>query len=289
MSRLCCSDPKLFALYEHGKLKTDVRLKSSHDCSDLPEHPVSSDLLQTYTTQLADIIKQTTDEIVLVDTSPEALRLFTEAMYGKSLKDACSNKYRYLREAVALGFFGHEYEVEEMQPALCEILANPEKVSVAQLDWPLLIACYRDIPQGLHYLQDALFQVLFASFVAGIGAVQSTETIAGYVANHENFSSPKTELAKLIKPRHVNLWLCHMNGTATAGYGYSMRSQPSIRAGQIRIALELTATAQYQSQDVSDLWVQKVVVPIFAVESDDPEMKDEIDAWVTFRNSLKPC
>ena len=38
-----------------------------------------------------------------------------------------------------------------------------------------------------------------------------------------------------------------------------------------------------------DLWVQKVVVPTFAVESDDPGMKREIDEWVTFRNSLKPC
>ncbi|KAL3145997.1 hypothetical protein ABBQ38_015357 [Trebouxia sp. C0009 RCD-2024] len=126
MSRLCCSDPKLFALYEHGKLKTDVRLKSSRDCSDLSEHPVSSDLLQTYSTQLADVIKLTTDEIVLVDTSPEALRLFTEAMYGKSLKDACSSNYRYLSEAVALGFLGHKFEIEQVQPALCEILANPE-------------------------------------------------------------------------------------------------------------------------------------------------------------------
>ena len=81
-------------------------------------------------------------------------------MYGKSLKGACNNKYRYLNEALALGFFGHAFEIEQLQPALCEILANPEEVGLAQLGLPLLSASYRDMPEGLEYLQDALFQVM---------------------------------------------------------------------------------------------------------------------------------
>ena len=38
-----------------------------------------------------------------------------------------------------------------------------------------------------------------------------------------------------------------------------------------------------------DLWVQNIVVPTFAVQSDDPDMSFEVQQWITFRNSLKPC
>lgn len=102
------------------------------------------------------------------------------------------------------------------------------------------------MPEGLQYLQDALFQVLFATCMKVIVLFKALKQLQVMLANYENFSSPITELASIIKPRHVNLWLCHLNGTATAGYGYTMSSLPSVRAGYTRTALELIATAQHQ-------------------------------------------
>ena len=163
MSRLCCSDPELFGRYSNAQLETDLSVKSSVDSAI---HPVSLRVLQTYSDQLADIaevgLSCGNSDLVLVDVPPKALEVFIHAVYGKSFTETlvpgivsdCD-----IRSVQDVLFFGHKYNINQVQPAICDIITS-HLDEFASCDNSDVIEFYNKVPTEYHAVQDAIFQIM---------------------------------------------------------------------------------------------------------------------------------
>lgn len=198
MSRLCCDDPDLYARYQEGQLETDVCLKSSPTVDE--GHPVLSGLLQTYSEPLGEIAKTavstSSGDVVLPpeDGSSRTLELFVGAIYGNSLKQACSTC-----DVPELSWFGHKYNIQAMEAALCAVVASYSSTMCLHT----AVKLYETVPDGFLDLKDVLFD-----------RVMHTE------GSHEGHSFQ-------IQPRHVNVWLKHLKELT----GYAFAKNPDVWRG----------------------------------------------------------
>ena len=165
-SRLSCSDPALFTRYSKGVLKCDLYLKPSLSSAG---YAVSLAILQTFSDRLADFALAASDDGLVLEEDDQVLRLFVEAMYGRSLKQTCL----VAEDMKNLVCFGHKYNIEQMEPALCEVLAQRDHKA---LEWA-----------GL----DAVFSLLLA-----YGKSHGLK-----IENHE----------VVLSPRNVTSWLQSVN------------------------------------------------------------------------------
>lgn len=195
MSRLCCSDPGLFARYSRGQLVTDLSLKSSLGTA---RHSISSVLLQTYSVQLADFatiaLTSSSKELVLEDASPRALELFVHGIYGISIDKTLSDSTDCLTESnidicdiKEIWAFGHRYNIGQIEIAVCDLITShlPELGLSKAND---VINFYNSVPTESDDLQDAIFQILLG------------------FQEEQNFliMDPKEHIFIKIAPRHVN-------------------------------------------------------------------------------------
>ena len=181
MSRLCCADPHLYLRYQQGLLETDVCLKLASALNE--GYPVSSGLLQTYSEPLGEMAKtatSTSSDVVfpVEDVSSRTLGLFVGIMYGRSLQQACT-----ICDVLDLSWFGHRYNIQAMQPALCQFFLAQDSDNVYQL-FTNAVKLYETVPVDFEDLQDVLF-------------------------NH--IMRVHTSIVIKIQPRHVNLWLKYLH------------------------------------------------------------------------------
>lgn len=200
MSRLCCSDPELFARYSTGELVTDLRLKSSLGTAC---HSISSVLLQTYSVQLADFasvaLTSSSNELVLEDVNPRALELFVHGVYGLSIEQALYPSTDCLTESnidvcdvKEIWAFGHRYNIGQIELAVCDLITGhlPELDSSETED---VIDFYNSAPTESHALQDAIFRILLG------------------FQDEDSFIIMDYDIK--IAPRHVNAMLNHTSTT----------------------------------------------------------------------------
>ena len=153
-SRLCCSDLALFTRCSNGSLNCDLDLKPSLSSAG---YAVSLAILQTFSERLADFALATLEDGLVLEEDDQILRLFVEAMYGRSLTQTC----RVAEDMKKLMCFGHKYNIEQMEPALCKVLAKQDRKT---LEWSGLdvVNLYQHAPQEYTLLQDAVFELLLA-------------------------------------------------------------------------------------------------------------------------------
>ena len=202
MSRLCCADPGLFARYSNGELSSDVYLKSSEGSVC---HPVSLAMLQAYSVVLAEFAEvklasvASNNEVVLEGAPARALQLFTDAMYGHSINEAfcpspvdpsAEDPTIDFSEATDLYWFGHKYNIGQMDPAFSEIITSHMKeLNASDTATCDVIDFYNNIPEESPAVQDAIFKLLllFKEFT--------------------NLDIMDTGYGMKIAPRHVNAFL----------------------------------------------------------------------------------
>lgn len=120
--------------------------------------------------------------LIVEDLSQQQLSHLAAAMYGNTLKAACS-----VADILALSQFAHKYNIPSMETALIGLLAI-ENQGTSQMED--LMQLYQSVHQTFSLLQDHLLACILKRY----------KLVGDWVIT----------LTSIILPRHLNTWLAHL-------------------------------------------------------------------------------
>ncbi len=279
MSGLYGSNDVMYARYKQGELDSDLNVCLRANNSEQGSR-VSRAALNAHSAELgrlADVAVKCDNGVLFInDLSPSQLDNLAAALYGKSLKDTCS-----LEDIQAFSHFGSDLAFSGMETALIEILKCKAVAGKERLP-----ALYSIIPSDYLCLQDAAFECIM------------------------KYSQTKP-FARVILPRHVNLWLeelryrptgmlpvlmtiyeSHIKVMQTAAWFLTVSH--SITA---RILLQETSQKQKDMLDTmihvpADSWGKRITVacPTYNYNTTCVIVGRHVhhQAWMNFSKKLKP-
>lgn len=196
MSSLSCENVQLQQRYAAGKFDEfcDIKLV---DCDNKTSYGIPSGLLVTYSTNLVEMAKAVKEQAVHTSLTPNALKVFVQAIFGKPLTETCPiDSEANIATLQSLYEFGHKLDVVGLQEALVVDIKSP---SYSHPQPAAMGNFYASIHKEDLLLSNEVFEALLQHVQFAKRSIYPMPTVTGYIPDHA------------LAPRHIERLVSVLN------------------------------------------------------------------------------